>query len=97
MKNIDLDYKIMAKCFGKTPQAMHIAKSRYNKGEKSLWKVYVEAYNFRNATPPLSKQQAKYLREMLKEKVETNESIVYKDTIIYNKVLEETLNALIGE
>jgi hypothetical protein len=46
MKNIDIDYKILAKHFGRTRQSMHLLKSKWKKSQPSLWEVYVKAYYY---------------------------------------------------
>ncbi len=53
MKNIKIDYKVLAKHFLRrftnlrsANETMRISKKRYESGEKSFWDLYVKSYNW---------------------------------------------------
>ena len=46
MKNISIDYKILASHFNKTKEGFRQLKKKHNDGKECLWTIYVKAYNF---------------------------------------------------
>ena len=44
--NEHINYKILAKHFGLTNEAMRINYKKFTEGKPCLWLVYVKAYNF---------------------------------------------------
>ena len=48
LPNIHINYKVLAKHFSISNEAMRVNYKKFKENNKGLWLIYVKAYNFDN-------------------------------------------------